>query len=108
MTENRQYIENIREELEAVYNGEAMNQDEEPASFWDYIAENVLDFTYIINADKSYKAAILAVTLGGPNVYIDTWEHEIQLYWGSDKETIWLPSEICDEIDAVMEEQYNA
>lgn len=106
MTENRQYIENIREELEAIYNGEAKNEDGEELTFWDYL-ENVLDITYLVNVDKTYKASILAITLGGPNVYIDTWQHEIQLYWGSDKETIWLPSEICNEIDAVMEEYYN-
>lgn len=107
MEDNRKYIEGIREELEAIYNGEAKTEDGEEMSFWDYLAD-VLDITYIVNADKSYKAAILAVTLGGPNVYINTWEHEIQLYWGSDKETIWLPSEICEEIDAVMEEYFNS
>lgn len=107
MTESRQYIESIREELEAIYNGEAKTEDGEEMSFWDYLAD-VLDITYIVNADKSYKAAILAVTLGGPNVYINTWEHEIQLHWGSDKETIWLPSEICEEIDSVMEEYFNS
>jgi hypothetical protein len=106
MTENRQYVENIRTELEAIYNGEAINEDGEQASFYDYF-EDALDWTYAINADKSYKAVRVAVTLGGPNVYIDTLMGEIQLFWGTDEERIWLPSEICEEIDQVFEEYYN-
>ena len=107
MNENRQYIENIRQELEDIYNGTAKNDDGEELSFWEYF-EDVLDITYLTNIDKTYKAVILAVTLGGPNVYIDTYQGEIRLLWGNEKETIWLPSEICEQIDDVFEEYYNA
>lgn len=104
--ENRQYIERIREELEAIYNGEAVNEDGEQASFYDYF-EDALDFEYTINADKSYKAVTVWITLGGPNVCIDTRDQEIKLFWAGEKESIWLPSEICEEIDSIFEEYYN-
>lgn len=107
MSENRAMLENIREELENIYNGKEMNEDGEIKTFWDYISEDVLDLNYIINADKSYKAVSLLITFGGPNIYIDTWEKEIKLFWGGEKETLWLPSEITEEIDSVMEEIYN-
>lgn len=108
MEDNRRYVENIREELEAIYNGEVENEDGEVKTFWDYIAEEALDYTYTINSDRSYRACRLLITFGGPNVYIDTLEKEIQLYWGGEKETEWLPTEIADEIDTVMEEMFNA
>ena len=44
----------------------------------------------------------LAVALGGPNVYVNTREGEVQGYWGSDRASAWLPSEICEEINAIF------
>jgi hypothetical protein len=107
MEDNRKYLESIREELENIYNGKETDDDGEQVSFFDYVINEVLDISYIINADKSYKACELMITCGGPNVYINTRSHEIELFWGCDHETIWLPSEICEEIDAVCEDLYN-
>lgn len=104
--ENRKHLESIREELEKVYNGELLNEDGEPVSFWEYF-DDVLDINYTVNADKTYKGVRLLIAFGGPNIYIDTMDQEIQLYWWSDTEKIWLPSEICNEIDSVFEEYYN-
>lgn len=106
MTENKKYLEGIRAELEAIYNGEATNEEGETASFYDYISD-CLDFEYVINSNKEYKSCKIWVTLGGPNVWIDTDTHEIKLACGTDRESIWLPSEICEEIDEVMSEFYN-
>jgi hypothetical protein len=108
MTENRQYIERIREELEAIYDGEVENEDGEVKTFWDYVAEETLDFTYTINSRREYAGCRLLIAFGGPNIYIDTIAKEIQLYWGGEEETTWLPTEIADEIDTVMEDMYNA
>lgn len=106
MEENKKYLEGIREELEAIYNGEATNEEGEAASFYDYISD-CLDVEYIINSRKEYKSCKIWVTLGGPNVWIDTDTQEIKLAWGTDRESLWLPSEICEEIDSVMEEFFN-
>lgn len=104
--ENRKYVEGIRKELEAIYNGEVLNDEGEQASFYDYV-NDVLDYEMTINSLNEYKSCKLFVTLGGPNVWIDTADQEIKLAWGSERESIWLPSEICEELDCIMEELYN-
>ena len=96
MEENRKYRENIRTELITIENG-----DIDDYNFYDYIAENVLDVTYIINGDKTYRAVELCIGFGGPNVYIDTRTQELQLYWGSNHETLPLPENVCDELDEI-------
>lgn len=103
---NKQYVENIRKELEKIYDGKALNEDGEQATFYDYF-EDALDIEYTINANRTYKAVTVWITLGGPNVCINTRDHEIQLFWAGERETAWIPSEICDEIDAIFEEYYN-
>lgn len=105
--ENKKYLQGIREELEAIYNGEAKNEEGEAKSFYDFICEDVLDYEITLNSSMEYKSCKLWVTLGGPNVYIDTAEQEIKLAWGCDRESLWLPSGICKEIDAIQEEFYN-
>lgn len=107
MEDNKKMLESIREELYQIYNGEIQDENGETKSFWDYISQDVLDFNYIINADKSYKSCSLLITFGGPNIWINTDDQQIQLFWAGDHETLWLPSEICNAIDDVMEEYYN-
>lgn len=113
MNELKTMCENIREELNRLYNAdftdaeiEEMQENGEPTSLYDYF-NDVLDFEYTINRDKTYKAVKIWVTLGGPNICIDTNYNEIKGFWGSDRESAWLPSEIADEIDNIFEEFYN-
>lgn len=91
------YSEEEREELEA--NGEAFD-------LYSYF-DDVLDIEYTISGNGDFLGCRLAVTLGGPNVYVNTREGEVQGYWGSDRAFAWLPSEICAEIDSYFEELYN-
>ena len=107
MSELKEYVDRIADELIAVYDGRAESDDGERATFWDYF-EDVLDIEYRIDGQLRYKGVSLAVTLGGPNIWVDTWAGEVRGYWGSDRETAWLPREICDEIDAVFEDCYEA
>ena len=106
MEDNRRYLEGIREELYKIHNGEIADEDGNTYTFWDYIADNVLDLNYIINADKTYRAVELCIGYGGPNVYINTRSQEIELYWGTDHESVWLPSEICEELYEIYNEFY--
>lgn len=105
--------ENIREELTALYEAdfteaerEEMQEAGEPVSLYDYF-NDVLDFEYTINSDRTYKAVKIWVTLGSPNICIDTNYNEVRGFWGSDRESAWLPSEIAEEIDNIFEELYN-
>ena len=43
---------------------------------------------------------------GGPNIYIDSYSGEVQLYWWSERATAVIPANICDEINAVFQEFY--
>ena len=97
--------QHIADDLKAIYNGEATNEDGEEVNFWDYLAD-ALDVEYTIGSDKAYRGARIAVTLGGPNIYIDTRRGEVKGFWGTERAAAWIPSEICAELDAVMEEYY--
>lgn len=107
MLDTRNYVEGIREELEAIYNGTTEEERYgEQMNIYDYVNE-CLDFNITLNSDMTYSSCKLYITLGGPNVWIDTADHEIKLAWGNERDSIWLPSEICEEIDSIMEELYN-
>lgn len=92
---NQAYVENIRNELEKIYNGEAVNDDGEQISFYSYVSEEVLDYDITIDRNRYMKGCRAFVTLGGPTVWIDTLDHEVKLAWGTEKASAWLPSEIC-------------
>jgi len=102
--ENRAHLENIREELEAIYNGTAeSNEDGEPMNFYDWINAEVLDYEYTVSASGYILGYRFFVTLG-PNIWIDTRNNEIALAWGSERDSLWLPGEIAEEINVCMEE----
>lgn len=105
--------ENIKKELTTLYEAnftdaeiEAMQEAGEATSLYDYF-NDILDYEFTINADKSYKSVKIWVALGGPNICIDTTYNEIRGFWGSDRESAWLPSEIAEEIDSIFEAIYN-
>lgn len=103
--ENRKYLEGIREEIEQYYNG-FTDEDGEEKYLYDYLSD-ILDFEITINSRFEFSGCKVWVTLGGPNVWIDTAEREIKLAWGGEREGLYLDYEICDEIDSYFEEIYN-
>lgn len=103
--ENREYLERIRAEIEEHYNG-FTNEDDEEVTLFDYL-NNVLDFEITINSQMEFSSCKVYITLGGPNIWIDTAEREIKLAWGGERDSIYLDYEICDEIDSYFEEFYN-
>lgn len=110
--ELREMCNRYREELERLYNAdytdeerERMEEDGEAYDLYSYF-DDVLDIEYTISARGDFLGCRIAVALGGPNIYIDTRAGEIRGYWGTDRAEIWLPSEICNEIDAIFEELY--
>lgn len=101
------YCNRIYDELNAIYEGKATNDDGEQATMYDYF-DDPLDFEYTIASNGEYLGVRVYVTLGGPNVWIDTRRGEIGGAWGTDRADRWLPREICDEIDEIFSEYYNA
>lgn len=103
-TENRDYLLRVREEIKNYYNG--FEEDGEERSLYDYLSD-ALDYEITINSSMEYSSCKVWITLGGPNVWIDTREREIKLAWGGERESIYLDSDICDEIDEYFQEFYN-
>ena len=103
--ELKKYVDGIYDELNAIYEGNATNDDGEQATFYDYF-EDPLDFEYTIASNGEYLGVRVYVTLGGPNVWIDTRRGEIGGAWGTDRADRWLPSEIASEIDDIFQEYY--
>lgn len=80
--------------------------DLESVSFYDYL-ENALDIDYITNSRKEYKACRIMVACGGPNIYINTWEKKVELYWWTEEAHYYLTGSTCNAIDDCMEEYFN-
>lgn len=105
--ELKAYCENIRKELNAIYEGttQEQNDDGEQMTLYDYFAD-ALDYEYTIASTGDFLGVRVYVTLGGPNVWIDTRNGVIAGAWGTDREETWLPSEIADEINDIFREYY--
>ena len=56
---------------------------------------------------KEYKSVKVYVTLGGPNVWIDTATACVHLAWCNERCEYPLSYDVCDEIDTIFEEYYN-
>ena len=98
--ECREYAEMIRNDVNSLYEGEPVDECE---SLWDYIAD-ALDVEYTLNSQRELIGVRVYVTLGGPNCWIDTRGGEVVCAWGSDKESAWLASEVCEEINSYFED----
>ena len=79
----------------------------EQVSFYDYF-ENALDIDYIVNSQKEYKACRIMVAYGGPNIYINTWERKVELYWWTEYASFYLSGGTCAAIDELAEECFDS
>lgn len=105
MTENREYCKRVTEEIEEYAAGKMVDDDGNELSLYDYL-NDALDYEFTIDSRKEYKSAKIWITLGGPNVWIDTAERAVKLAWGVDREEYPLDWDICNEIDEIMQEIY--
>ena len=80
--------------------------DLEQLSLYDYF-EDALDIEYHIGSNKEYRSVRVMVACGGPNIYIDTAERAVRLYWWADRAECWIDPDTCDAIDEMFEELYN-
>lgn len=122
MFENREYCKRVADELEAYAAGrmwrdvetdevteldpETVSGDFEQLFIGDYLAD-VLDYEITIDSRLEYKSAKIWVTLGGPNVWIDTAENTVKLAWGTDRAEFPIDPAACEEIDEYMQNVYN-
>jgi len=73
------------------------------ASEW---LDGVLDISYKVGGDGSYRSGEVTLGIGGPNVYVSTDDRLLSVYWGSSPETRRMPSDFIDGIDEALEEHW--
>ena len=117
--ENQKHVDSIAAELIALYNGELIAdeyeaeklgiEEGEPLSVWDYFTgDDIYNIDYIVGSDcETLRGVRLMVACGGPNIYINTWENKIQLYWWTDYAEAGLPHEVSDAITEVFQEYFS-
>ena len=105
MLENREYCKKVAEEIEKYAAGNMIDDNGNKLDLYDYLAD-VLDYEFTVNSRREYRSAKIWVTLGGPNVWIDTAGKAVKLAWGSDREEYPLNWDICGGIDEIMQKIY--
>ena len=78
----------------------------EQLSIYDYM-DDILDIDFTVNRYKEYTSCSICIGWGGPNIYIDTADAYIKLYWGSTREQYPIRYETRDQIDEWAEDYYN-
>ena len=77
-TDLQKQVEHIAKQIQT---GEYDTENEDGCSAFDYL-KDVLDINYIVESNrKTYKAARVLVTFGGPNIWIDTLHQRVEGYW---------------------------
>ena len=104
-----EYVEDSTLFCECGYQVDLIGNDEsdpwEQVSFYDYF-ENALDIDYIVNSNKEYKACRIMIAFGGPNIYVNTWEKKVELYWWTESAEFYLSGDACDAIDEWAESYF--
>ena len=80
----------------------------EPMSVYDYFRD-ALDIEYRVNgkhADEINSVKIM-ITCGGPNVYVDTEEKKVLLYWWNENGEAWLDDDVVEAVNEFANEIWN-
>ena len=77
------------------------------ATLYEYFDRDIYNIDYVCDSNKEYKACRVMIACGGPNIYIDTWEEKVLLYWGCECGESDLPRYVVDEIDEIFEQYWN-
>ena len=101
---NEMLRDHVRHIVETIETGEYEPNDEDcGCSGFDYL-EDVLDFEWILNGDKTLKGARILVAFGGPNICINTVTEQVEGYWWSDTVILSYHNDeldLADTVDAI-------
>lgn len=81
--------------------------DLDEVSMYDYFEDHIYDIEYTISDDFDYRGARVMITYGGPNIYINTNNKRVELYWWGDTAYTALSNRAVETIDAYFEDLYN-
>ena len=68
--------------------------------------DDVFDIEYRIGSDGEFRSVQIMIACGGPNIYVDTADNSVRLYWWTDRAHWYFDRETGDEIDAIWQEHY--
>lgn len=76
-------------------------------SWWDYFSD-VYATEYRLAADRqTLKSVKLCIAVGGPDIFIDTGDNLVKLYWHGEYAEAYIPSYVSDQITEAFEELYH-
>lgn len=88
---------------EGYYEDLVVNECED---FVEYFEGQILDINYVVDSECKYKAVILLVAWGGPNIYVDTYKGSVDGYWWGTTSSWRMRSELIKVLDDYFEEFY--
>jgi len=97
------HCEYVRKELRSVIDGESKDYED----IYEYLSD-VLDVEYRLDSSFNLRGVEVSVTLGGPNVWIDTYAETVEGAWGTERVSLCLDRDICSAIDDYYEDYINA
>lgn len=76
---------------------------------WGDYFDSALDIEYRVESRHAdtLRSVKICVALGGPNVYVDTADHKVKLYWWADYAEAEFPADVADSICEFFEELWN-
>ena len=98
------------EEIDGEYHlscGCVTDIDPDQLSLYDWFAD-VLDYEFTIDSTKDFRHGKIWVTLGGPNVWVDTETATVELRWGNESASFPIDYNARDELDEILREIYEA
>lgn len=107
MQEARRYADTLEDWLKTV---KAPDFDEDAyreAGGFDPL-DDPLDIFFIVDAHKGYRGCEITLACGGPNVYLNTRNQEVEVYWGGQKAVADVLYSVCDYINEYMEDYARA
>lgn len=81
--------------------------DLDEVNIYDYFEDHIYDIEYTISGDFDYRGVRVMIACGGPNIYVNTNNKRVELYWWGDTAYAALSDHAVEVIDAYFEDGYN-
>ena len=94
-------IANSISEPQQITDEETGEKREETAHDW---MEGMYDIRYLVDREKRYMGAEILVAGGGPTIWVNLWDQEVQGYWGGDRVNVPFSDNLG--LDDYCEEMY--
>ena len=73
----------------------------------DYFSD-FLDVEYRIDSQCECISAYIYIDLCGPDIWVDTYDEQVKLVWGSTRVSEYISKATVENIDAIFSEYYNS